>query len=189
MVTEQAQPGLRLLYVRFGSKADMCSAQADVRFVPIADVQSGRVASIDGEIPADNAIVTAASAGGSSESDASMAGTSTTVAADLHRPIPAATGRYRGCDGLAPAKHHVSAVRRRLHPHSPCTSLVLASHRHILCNGTRRPSTLHEASVIEAVAASHVIGVLLSECGERGTIGIAQFDPYNRSAKGSKQSK
>jgi hypothetical protein len=180
---------LRLLYVRFGSKADICSAQADVRFVPIADVQSGRVASIDGEIPADNAIVTAASAGGSSESDASMAGTSTTVAADLHRPIPAATGRYRGCDGLAPAKHHVSAVRRRLHPHSPCTSLVLASHRHILCNGTRRPSTLHEASVIEAVAASHVIGVLLSECGERGTIGIARFDPYNRSAKGSKQSK
>ena len=148
---------------------------------------SRRVASIDGEIPADNAIVTAASAGGSSESDASMAGTSTTVAvADLHRPIPAATGRYRG---LAPAKHHVSAVRRRLHPHSPCTSLGLASHRHILCNGTRRPSTLHEASVIEAVAASHVIGVLLSECGERGTIGIARFNPYNRSAKGSKQSK
>ena len=25
-------------YVRFGSKADMCSAQADVRFVPIADM-------------------------------------------------------------------------------------------------------------------------------------------------------
>ena len=25
--------------VRFGSKADMCSAQADVRFVPIADIQ------------------------------------------------------------------------------------------------------------------------------------------------------
>ena len=24
--------------VRFGSKADMCSAQADVRFVPIADI-------------------------------------------------------------------------------------------------------------------------------------------------------
>ena len=150
--------------------------------------QSGRVASIDREIPADNAIVTAASAGGSSESDASMAGTSTTVAADFHRPIPA-TGRYRGCDGLAPAKHHVSAVQRRLHPHSPCTSLGLASHRHILCNGTRRASTLHEASVIEAVAASHVIGVLLSECGERGTIGIARFNPNNRSAKGSKQSK
>jgi len=26
--------------VRFGSKADMCSAQADVRFVPIADIQA-----------------------------------------------------------------------------------------------------------------------------------------------------
>ena len=39
------------------------------------------------------------------------------------------------------------------------------------------------------VAASHVIGVLLSECGERGTIGIARFNPNNRSAKGSKQSK
>src|SRR4249919_3099049 len=25
-------------YVRFGSKADMCSAQPDVRFVPIADM-------------------------------------------------------------------------------------------------------------------------------------------------------
>ena len=25
-------------HVRFGSKADMCSAQADVRFVPIADI-------------------------------------------------------------------------------------------------------------------------------------------------------
>ncbi|MGB8563808.1 MAG: hypothetical protein WCD83_10385, partial [Pseudolabrys sp.] len=24
--------------VRFGSKADMCSAQADVRFVPLADI-------------------------------------------------------------------------------------------------------------------------------------------------------
>ena len=27
-----------LAHVRFGSKADMCSAQADVRFVPIADI-------------------------------------------------------------------------------------------------------------------------------------------------------
>lgn len=146
---------------------------------------SRRVASIDGEIPADNAIVAAASAGRSSESAASMAVTSTTVAADLHRPIPAAAGRYRRCDGLASAKHHVSAVRRRLHPHSPCTSLGLASHRHILCNSTRRPSTLHEASVIEAVAASHVISVLLSECVERGTIGIARSSPNNCRAKGS----
>jgi hypothetical protein len=55
---------------------------------------------------------------------------------------------------------------RRLHPHSPCTGLGLASHRDVLGNGTSRPTTLHETSVIETVAASHVIGVLLSECGE-----------------------
>ena len=68
-------------------------ADLGVRFTPKrGHPQSRRVASIDGEIPADNAIVTAASAGGSSESDASTATTSTTVAADLHRPIPAATG-------------------------------------------------------------------------------------------------
>ncbi|MGC2217884.1 MAG: hypothetical protein WA645_09515, partial [Pseudolabrys sp.] len=57
-----------------------------------SSVQSRRVASIDGEIPADNATVTAASAGSPSESDTSTASTSTTVAADLHRPIPMATG-------------------------------------------------------------------------------------------------
>jgi hypothetical protein len=28
--------------VRFGSKADMCSAQADVRFVPIADIRASK---------------------------------------------------------------------------------------------------------------------------------------------------
>ena len=28
--------------VRFGSKADMCSALADVRFVPKADIERGR---------------------------------------------------------------------------------------------------------------------------------------------------
>jgi hypothetical protein len=95
-----------------------------------------------------------------------MTDASTTVAADLHRPIPASTGGYRRCDGLAPAEHHVRAVRRRLHPHSSCTSLGLASHRHILSNGTRRPSTLHETGMIETVAARHVIGVLLSECVE-----------------------
>ena len=90
----------------------------------------------------------------------------TTVAADLHRPIPAAAGGHRRCDGLAPAEHHVRAVRRRLHPHSPCTGLGLASHRDILGNGTRRPTTLHKSSMIETVAARHVIGVLLSECVE-----------------------
>jgi hypothetical protein len=95
-----------------------------------------------------------------------MANSSTSVAADFHRPVPAATGRYRRCDGLAPAEHHVCAVARRLHPHSSCAGLGLASHRHILGNGTGRPTTLHETSVVETVAASHVIGVLPSECLE-----------------------
>jgi hypothetical protein len=129
------------------------------------------VASIDREVPTDKTIVTAASAGGSGESDTGMANTgmansSTSVAADFHRPVPAATGRYRRCHGLAPAEHHVCAVPRRLHPHSSCAGLGLASHRHILGNGTNRSTTLHETSVIETVAASHVIGVLLSECME-----------------------
>jgi hypothetical protein len=48
----------------------------------------------------------------------------------------------------------------------PGTGLSLASHRHILGYGTGRPAMLHETSVIETVAASHVIGVLLSECAE-----------------------
>ena len=26
------------LHIRFGSRADMCNAQADVRYVPIADI-------------------------------------------------------------------------------------------------------------------------------------------------------
>ena len=125
-----------------------------------------RVASIDGEVPADNAIVTATSVGGSSESGAMLTDIGTTVAADLHRPIPAAVGGHCRCDGLAPAEHHVRAVRRRLHPHSFCTGLGLASRRDILGDGTRRPTTLHESSMIETVAARHVIGVLLSECVE-----------------------
>jgi hypothetical protein len=63
-------------------------------------------------------------------------------------------------------EYHVRAVPWRLHPHSPCTSLGLASHRHILGYGTGWPTMLHETSVIETVAASHVISVLLSECAE-----------------------
>ena len=31
--------GQRGLYVRYGSKADMCSATSDVRYGPIADIQ------------------------------------------------------------------------------------------------------------------------------------------------------
>jgi hypothetical protein len=48
---------------------------------------------------------------------------------------------------------------------------------------------LHETSVIETVAASHVIGVLLSECSERGAIGQACFNPNQRGANGGKCSK
>jgi len=86
-----------------------------------------------------------------------------TTAPDLHRPIPATAGGQRRRDGLAPTEHHVRAVRRRLHPHSPCTGLVLASHRNIFGNSTRRATALHESGMIETVAARHVIGVLLSE--------------------------
>src|SRR5262245_21427459 len=129
------------------------------------------VASIDREVPTNKTIVTAASAGSSGKSDTDMANigmasSTTTVAADFHRPIPAATGRYGRCDGLAPPAHHVCAVPRRLHPHPSCAGLGLASHRHILGNGTGRPTTLHEICVVQTVAAGHVVGVLLSECAE-----------------------
>ena len=135
---------------------------------------SRRVASIGGEVPADNAIVDPASAGAPSESDARLTDIGTTVAADLHRPIPAATGGYRRCDGLAPAEHHVRAVRRRPHPHAPCTGLGLASDRDILGNSARRPAKALEARMIEAVATSHIVGVPLSERVQRGTIGMAK---------------
>jgi hypothetical protein len=48
-------------------------------------------------------------------------------------------------------------------PHSPCTGLGLASHRNVLGNGSRRPTTRHKTSVIETIAARHIIGVLLSK--------------------------
>jgi hypothetical protein len=121
---------------------------------------------INGYVPTDNTVVTAASAGESNASDTSKTDTSTFAAADQHRPIPAAISRHRRCDGVAAAEHHVRAVPRRLHPHSPCTGLGLASHRHILGYGTGWPTMLHETSVIETVTASHVIGVLLSEYAE-----------------------
>src|SRR4029079_14516404 len=53
--------------------------------------QSRRVASIDGEVPADNAVVAAAPAGGPTARDARLTDNGGTAAADLHRPIPAAT--------------------------------------------------------------------------------------------------
>ena len=121
---------------------------------------------INGHVWTDNTMVTAAFAGYSNTSDTSTTGTSTTAAADFHCPISAATGRYRRCDSLTAAAHHVRAVPRRLHPHSPCTGLGPASHRHILGYDTGWPAMLQETSVIETVAASHVISVLLSECAK-----------------------
>jgi hypothetical protein len=43
--------------------------------------------------------------------------------------------------------------------------------------------------MIEAVAASHIIGVLLSEQAERRTICIGRFSANDRGAKGSKYPK
>jgi hypothetical protein len=48
---------------------------------------------------------------GSNANDTSMTDTSTTAAADFHRPISAATGGYRRCDSLTAAAHHIRAVR------------------------------------------------------------------------------
>jgi len=45
---------------------------------------------------------------------------------------------------------------------------------------------LHETSVIEAVAASHVIGVLLGKRVEGGTIRIGKVSPNDRDARGNK---
>jgi hypothetical protein len=39
-----AQPGLRGIDVRFGSKADMCGAKRHVRFTPNSDRESGHAA-------------------------------------------------------------------------------------------------------------------------------------------------
>ena len=155
---------------------------------------SGRVASIDREVPADKAIVRAGSAGNAGQLAASppgnsAAGNSTAVAADQHRPIAAAGGRYRGCNGLASAERHVAAVRRRLHPHSPCAGFGVASHRDILGNGARRSAMPHETGVIEAVAARHVIGVLLCEPVERRTIRIRRSSPGDRGTQDSNDPK
>ena len=89
--------------------------------------------------------------------------TAAATATDLHGPIATAAGGYGRGNSLTPAEHHVRAVRRRLHPHAPCTSFSIASHRNILGGRTRWPAMLHEACVIETVAASHVVSVLLSE--------------------------
>jgi len=48
---------------------------------------------------------------------------------------------------------------------------------------------LHETGVIQTVAASHVIGMLLSEYAEGRAIGPAYFDPNERGENGSKYSK
>lgn len=65
----------------------------------------------------------------------------------------------------------------RLHPHTPRTFLGLASDRDILGDGARWPAMPHETRMIEAIAASHIVGVLLSERVERGTIGLTQAGP------------
>jgi len=115
-----------------------------------------RVAAVDGKVAADNSIVTAATATGANP-------TRTTVATDLHCPVTAATDGHRGRNGLASAKHHVRAVWRRLHPHAPRTCLGGAPDRKNLRNSASGAATVHKACVIETIAASHVIGVLLSE--------------------------
>jgi hypothetical protein len=115
-----------------------------------------RVAAIDGKVAACACATTA------------------TTAANLHHPVPAAAGGYRGGNGLTPAAHHVRAMGRRLHPHAPCTFLGRASDRDILGNSARRPAMPHEARMIKAVATSHIVGMLLGERMEPGTIGMAQ---------------
>jgi hypothetical protein len=61
-----------------------------------------------------------------------------------------------------------------LHPHLPYARLAQATDCNVLGDGARRAATFHKAPMIETVAASHVIGMLLSERVERRTIGIAQ---------------
>ena len=145
------------------------------------NVGSGRVASVDGEVTADKSTLTAATVTGTCPARTTAAGT--TVATDLHCPVAAAIGGDRGRNGLAPAAHHVRAVGRRLHPHSPCTRFGLASHRHILGNGAGRPPALHETSVIETVAVRHVISVLLSERVQRSTVGVGRVCEKHRRAQ------
>jgi hypothetical protein len=98
--------------------------------------------------------------------------------ADRHYPVAAAACRHRGGNGLALAKHHVGAVPRRLHPHPPRTLLGLASNRNVLGDGPRRPAMPHEARMIEAVAARHIVGMALSECVKCGAIGMAHAGAY-----------
>ena len=123
----------------------------------------------------------AAPAGG--PRDASPPDIGTTVAADLHHPVPAATGGDRRCDSLAPAEHHVGAVRRRLHPHASCTGLCVASDRDVFGDSACRPANTRKACMIEAVAPSQIVGVPLSKPIQRGTIGVAKAD----SAGGNQQ--
>ena len=105
--------------------------------------------------------------------DGKVTACASATAADRHHPVTAAAGGYRRGNSLAAAEHHVRAVTRRLHPHAPRTFLGLAPDRDILSNGTRRPAMPLEARMIEAIAASHIVGVLLSKRVERGTISMA----------------
>ena len=138
------------------SQASARKEANDVRSCPCACARLWRVATFDRKI----------AVGASS--------TTTTATADLHYPVAAAARGYRRGNGLAAAEHHVRAVMWRLHPHAPRTFLGLTPDRNVLGRGARRPATPHEARMIEAVAASHIVGVLLSECVECSTICMAQ---------------
>ena len=96
------------------------------------------------------------------------------ASANFHDPVTPAVFGYRRGDGLAAAEHHVRAVTRRLHPHPLRTSFIGAPNRDIFGNRAGRAAALHESRMIEAIAAGHVVGVLLGETVERGTIGVAQ---------------
>ena len=99
---------------------------------------------------------------------------SAAASANFHHPVAPAVFGYRRGNGLAPAARHVRAMVRRFHPRLPRASFRVTSDRDVLGSGAGRPSTLHEPRMIEAIAAGHVVGMLLGEPVEHGTIGMAQ---------------
>src|SRR5262249_41057314 len=123
---------------------------------------SRSVAAVDGKVAADNSIMTAATASGASLPTHTPTA-STRLAADLHCPVATATGGRGGRTGWPPAKHLVRGVWGRLHQNSPCTSLGIAADGDFCGDSARRSAAFHETRVIETVAASHVMGMLLSE--------------------------
>ncbi len=120
-----------------------------------------------------NFIMAAATATGADVTRATDA--RSTGTANLHCPVAAATGRHRRRNGLATTQHHIRAMWRRLHPHLPRACLALATDCNVFGNSARRATAFPKARVIETIAVSHVISVLLSKCVERRTIGMAQI--------------